>query len=75
MRSGVVDGGSDRPFGVGSREGGVAQRREDCGVALILGCGFVGLKATGELVGVVEDVLNGAWYVDHLRNLSRAFIA
>ena len=32
---------------------------------------LVGLEATGEFVGMVEDVLNGTWHVDHLKNLSR----
>jgi hypothetical protein len=33
------------------------------------------LEAARELVGVIEDVLDCAWHVHHLRNFSRAFIA
>ncbi len=36
---------------------------------------IVVLAAASDLVGVVENLLDGAWHVDHLRNLDLADMA
>ena len=43
--------------------------------AFIVCCWVVVLEAAGELVGVVENLLDRSWHQDHLRNLARAGMA
>lgn len=65
----------DGPLRLRARRERSTQSEEDLPVALIASGWLVALKAPGQLVGVVEDVLDAARHDDHLKNLSRARMA
>ena len=65
----------DRPLGLRARRDRPTQGEEDLPVTLIPSGWLVVLKAPGQLVGVVEDVLDAAGHDDHLKNLSQAHMA
>ena len=75
MCAGVVDGGFDRTLRIGPGQHGIAKGHECLGVTFVLRRRLVILEAARQLIGVIEDVLDCAWHVHHLRNLSRALIA
>ena len=45
-------------FGGGAFDGGSPQSLDGCGVELVCGIGLIVLEAGGELVGVLEDVVD-----------------
>ncbi len=60
-------------LGLGASQERISNNAQRCGVAKVLG--LCALAAGGEFVGVVDDLLGGAWHWNHLRYFGRAGMA
>jgi len=64
----------DRSLSLGASQHGSTQGGEDVRVALVVGGGLICLEALGELIAVLDDVMDRAGH-HHLKNFSRTRIA
>ena len=71
----LADGLLDRALGFRPGPDGLTQSGEDVGVTLVVAGWLVVLEALGQLVAVIEYVLDGARHDRYFRNLSRTGIA